>query len=229
MPDQKTFPDAGEQQLINYVRLATCKNVWYYRDRCGVSRGPATLPVLKEAWVHGVVDENTLVWGHGLIDFLPIKNIRTLVPQIRTPEGALLHPGCAGALPARSSPSAGQRAARRAGRRLGRAALRPQPAAARGFLPSTPSSWLGGWWRHVQPARAEVSPPCPQCARRRGLRRPLRSSPRWSRSARSAPSCGPPRLAKWTPCTERCHCAALRFCPRAVLFPGYGHQRRHRY
>jgi hypothetical protein len=38
--------------------------------------------------VAGVIDEDTLVWGHGLGDWLPIRNVRTLVPQIRTLEGA---------------------------------------------------------------------------------------------------------------------------------------------
>ena len=42
--------------------------------------------MLREAWVHGVIDENTLVWGQGLIDWLPARNIRTLIPQIRTLE-----------------------------------------------------------------------------------------------------------------------------------------------
>jgi len=41
--------------------------------------------------VHGVIDENTLVWGQGLMDWLPVRNVRTLVPQIRTPEGASYH------------------------------------------------------------------------------------------------------------------------------------------
>jgi hypothetical protein len=36
--------------------------------------------------VHGVIDDNTLVWGGGLMDWLPIRNVRTLVPQIRTLE-----------------------------------------------------------------------------------------------------------------------------------------------
>lgn len=35
----------------------------------------------------GVIDANTLIWGQGLADFIPIKNVRTLVPQIRTVEG----------------------------------------------------------------------------------------------------------------------------------------------
>ena len=52
-----------------------------------VARGPCTLHVLRDCWVHGVVDENTLVWGQGLCDWLPVRNVRTLVPQIRTVEG----------------------------------------------------------------------------------------------------------------------------------------------
>lgn len=75
-----------EHQLYDYVRLATKRNVWYYRDRLNVPRGPCSLPVLKEAWVNGVIDGNTLIWGQGLADFIPVKNVRTLVPQIRTVE-----------------------------------------------------------------------------------------------------------------------------------------------
>ena len=44
------------------------------------------LPTLREAWVSGTVDENTLIWGEGLGDFIPIRNVTTLVAQIRTPE-----------------------------------------------------------------------------------------------------------------------------------------------
>lgn len=54
-----------------------------------VPRGPCTLPIMREAWVHGVIDQNTLVWGQGLADWLPIRNVKTLVPQIRTVEGGL--------------------------------------------------------------------------------------------------------------------------------------------
>jgi hypothetical protein len=64
----------------------------YYRDRLSVPRGPCNLSVLRECWVHGVIDEGTLVWGQGLGDWLPVRNVRTLVPQIRTLEGA---PPCA--------------------------------------------------------------------------------------------------------------------------------------
>ena len=75
-----------ERTVVDYVRGATAKNVWYYRDRLSTPRGPCTLPVLRECWVNGIIDENTLVWGQGLADWLPVKNVRTLVPQIRTME-----------------------------------------------------------------------------------------------------------------------------------------------
>lgn len=59
----------------------------YYRDRLDTPRGPCPLPILRQAWVAGVIDEDTLVWGEGLMDWLPIRNVRTLVPQIRSKEG----------------------------------------------------------------------------------------------------------------------------------------------
>jgi hypothetical protein len=76
----------NERQVVDYIKTATSRNIWYYRDRLSTPRGPCSLPVLREAWVQGVVDENTLVWGQGLADWLPIRNVRTLVPQIRTVE-----------------------------------------------------------------------------------------------------------------------------------------------
>ncbi|KAK9824064.1 hypothetical protein WJX72_007493 [[Myrmecia] bisecta] len=78
-----TFKD---KQQVDYIREATAKNVWYYRDRMSTPRGPCSLPVLRECWVHGIIDEHTLVWGQGLADWLPVRNVRTLVPQIRTLE-----------------------------------------------------------------------------------------------------------------------------------------------
>ena len=42
---------------------------------------------MKDCWVQGVIDENTLVWGQGLYDWLPAKNVKLLLPMIRTPEG----------------------------------------------------------------------------------------------------------------------------------------------
>ncbi|KIZ05804.1 hypothetical protein MNEG_2158 [Monoraphidium neglectum] len=75
-----------QYEMINYQRMLLRKNIWYYRDRMSVPRGPCPLHVLKDAWVQGVVDENTLVWGHGLYDWLPAKNVKLLLPMIRTPE-----------------------------------------------------------------------------------------------------------------------------------------------
>jgi hypothetical protein len=75
-----------QAEMINYQRMLMRKNVWYYRDRAGVPRGPCPLHVLKDCWVQGVVDENTLVWGHGLADWLPARNVKLLVPMVRTPE-----------------------------------------------------------------------------------------------------------------------------------------------
>lgn len=60
--------------------------MYRYRDRLSTPRGPCSLPVLRECWVNGIIDENALVWGQGLADWLPVKNVRTLVPQIRTLE-----------------------------------------------------------------------------------------------------------------------------------------------
>lgn len=88
----KKKPDDNELWLMQYVRTQTGRNTWYYKDRCGVSRGPAPVPTMREAWVHGLIDENTLVWGQGQADFLPIKNVRYLIPQIRIPEGEPAQP-----------------------------------------------------------------------------------------------------------------------------------------
>ncbi len=74
-------------EMINYQRMLMRKNIWYYRDRMNIPRGPCPLHVVKEAWVSGIVDENTMFWGHGLYDWLPAKNIKLLLPMVRTPEG----------------------------------------------------------------------------------------------------------------------------------------------
>ncbi|KAK2080945.1 hypothetical protein QBZ16_000799 [Prototheca wickerhamii] len=85
-PFQTTAYDHDDRAVYDYVKQMTVENVWYYRDRMSVPRGPCTLPIMREAWVHGVIDQNTLVWGQGLADWLPIRNVKTLVPQIRTVE-----------------------------------------------------------------------------------------------------------------------------------------------
>lgn len=56
-------------------------------DASYVLHGKAVVWLTFSGFVQGIVDENTLVWGHGLADWLPIRNVRTLVAQIRTVEG----------------------------------------------------------------------------------------------------------------------------------------------
>ena len=43
---------------------------------------------LRDCWSSGVIDENTLMWGQGLADWVPAKNVNMLIPQIRNFEGA---------------------------------------------------------------------------------------------------------------------------------------------
>jgi hypothetical protein len=62
-------------------------NIWYYRDRMSVPRGPCPLTTLRTAWINGVIDENTLVWGQGLEEWVPVRNVRALPALIRTVEG----------------------------------------------------------------------------------------------------------------------------------------------
>eukprot|EP01023_Acetabularia_acetabulum_P024151 TRINITY_DN2339_c0_g1_i2.p2 TRINITY_DN2339_c0_g1~~TRINITY_DN2339_c0_g1_i2.p2 ORF type:complete len:161 (-),score=6.66 TRINITY_DN2339_c0_g1_i2:249-680(-) len=83
-PKKKSKLTFQDKLVADYVLTATANNVWYYRDRMNVPRGPCTVPVLRNCWVQGVIDENTIVWGQGLGDWIPAKNVRTLVPQIRT-------------------------------------------------------------------------------------------------------------------------------------------------
>lgn len=59
--------------------------IWYYRDRTGMPRGPCTLNILKTAWVNGIVDEHTLVWGNGLGSWVPIRNVRGLGAHMNDP------------------------------------------------------------------------------------------------------------------------------------------------
>ena len=60
----------------------------YYRDRLSTPRGPCNIWTLRDCWSSGVIDENTLMWGQGLADWVPAKNVNMLIPQIRNFEGA---------------------------------------------------------------------------------------------------------------------------------------------
>lgn len=62
-------------------------NVWYYRDRAGLPRGPCQLSTLRAGWVHGVIDEFTLVWGQGLEAWYPVRNVVSLVANIQSYDG----------------------------------------------------------------------------------------------------------------------------------------------
>lgn len=85
-PPKRVVLSHYQYEMINYQRMLLRKNIWYYRDRMNNPRGPCPLHTLKDAWVQGVIDENTLVWGQGLFDWLPAKNVKLLLPMIRTPE-----------------------------------------------------------------------------------------------------------------------------------------------
>ena len=63
-------------------------NIWYYKDRAGVARGPCTLTTVRKAWVHGVIDQYTLMWGQGLEAWYPMRNVVGLVTNIQSLDGA---------------------------------------------------------------------------------------------------------------------------------------------
>ena len=49
------------------------------------------MSTLRQCWVNGVVDEHTLVWGNGLGDWLPARNVRGLITNIRNPPTIAMH------------------------------------------------------------------------------------------------------------------------------------------
>ena len=65
--------------------------MWFYRDRVGNCRGPAPLNTLRQCWVNGIVDEHTMVWGNGLSDWVPARNVRGLISNIRNPPTIIMH------------------------------------------------------------------------------------------------------------------------------------------
>lgn len=73
------------------VALAVLEdNIWYYRDRAGVPRGPCTTGTLRTCWVNGIIDQYTLVWGMGLGEWLPVRNVTSLEAIIRNAETIVL-------------------------------------------------------------------------------------------------------------------------------------------
>lgn len=79
------------ESLYRILFTAVQSNVWFYRDRTGATRGPAHLGTLRQCWVNGIVDEHTMMWGNGLQDWLPVRNIRGLIPNIRNPPTIFMH------------------------------------------------------------------------------------------------------------------------------------------
>merc|ERR1712166_400408 len=75
---QKNLEDltmVDKEQMWWWKNTVGASNVWYYRDRISTPRGPCTLSVLRESWTKGIIDNKALIWGNGLIDWLPIRNV----------------------------------------------------------------------------------------------------------------------------------------------------------
>ena len=62
------------------------KNVWFYRDRTGLPRGPCTLNTVRKCYANGIVDQHTLFWGNGLGDWVPLRNIRGMASSLSDPK-----------------------------------------------------------------------------------------------------------------------------------------------
>lgn len=69
-----------DRTVVDYVREATKKNIWYYRDRMSVPRGPCTLPVLKEAWVR----PKPYLWSREGLLYLSVR-LREVLFQVLNP------------------------------------------------------------------------------------------------------------------------------------------------
>jgi len=64
-------------------------NIWWYKDRAGLPRGPLQITGLRACYAQGVVDDQTLVWGQGLTGWYPIRNVIGLTANIRNLESEL--------------------------------------------------------------------------------------------------------------------------------------------
>lgn len=72
------------------MRTVIRRNIWYYRDRTGLPRGPMSIDVLRKAYIGGIVDGNTLMWGNGLGHWVPLRNIRGMDGNLTNPKVLLL-------------------------------------------------------------------------------------------------------------------------------------------
>lgn len=79
---KKIMEEEAEQTRFCFKALED--NIWYYRDRAGLPRGPCPLSVMRACWVNGIVDHNTLVWGQGLEAWYPVSNVVGLIANIQT-------------------------------------------------------------------------------------------------------------------------------------------------
>ena len=61
-------------------------NIWFYRDRTGLPRGPCTLETVRKCYANGIVDQHTLFWGNGLGDWVPLRNIRGMATSLSDPK-----------------------------------------------------------------------------------------------------------------------------------------------
>mmetsp|Transcript_41239 Transcript_41239/g.69011 ORF Transcript_41239/g.69011 Transcript_41239/m.69011 type:complete len:183 (+) Transcript_41239:116-664(+) len=82
--------EKAEWEANKYAYIALEDNIWYYRDRASVPRGPAPISTLRTCWINGTIDEHTLVWGQGLEEWVPLRNVRALPALIRNLETVTL-------------------------------------------------------------------------------------------------------------------------------------------
>eukprot|EP00899_Mesostigma_viride_P019695 jgi/Mesvir1/27727/Mv07424-RA.1 len=79
-------PPLDLDDLTQIATFQNRRNTWFYRDRLNKPRGPCEMTTLKAAWANGVIDEQTVVWGLGLEDWAPIRNVFMLKQNICSPE-----------------------------------------------------------------------------------------------------------------------------------------------
>jgi hypothetical protein len=49
-----------------------------------------TIDTVKKCWIGGIIDEHTLVWGNGLGDWVPLRNIRGMGHVLNDPRTRFL-------------------------------------------------------------------------------------------------------------------------------------------
>mmetsp|Transcript_9696 Transcript_9696/g.35508 ORF Transcript_9696/g.35508 Transcript_9696/m.35508 type:complete len:519 (+) Transcript_9696:199-1755(+) len=86
---QENLP-LDSKEVNDFERWAYRKSIpyltWYYRDREGKPRGPANISTMRTAYIHHIIDEDTIVYADGYEDWSPVKNVQELLHCLRTPE-----------------------------------------------------------------------------------------------------------------------------------------------